>query len=480
MTHLWRNNMVRKILILLLICVAAVATYFALTRERFYSTDSRKALEYYQSGVDNIMKFYMPEGIRDMVMAAEEDPEFPLPHLLLLRAEPYSMDKKEQAGWYKRLAVPSSEWTEFEKGLITLSMGKPEQEDREKVAAEIEDFLQKYPSRMEAFFLLINKYRQLVENPEKMIRFYETMHRQYPNNAQILNMMGYFYAALGQPDKAKVVFEKYVYIQPDEANPYDSFGEFYYNIGQFGKAEGYFRKALVRKPDFDPSKLHLVRTLLHMGRVSAALGILDEMEKNNAESITANSTVFFRFLCYMFTRNMPEMEKLVDRLPEMHLVDSVRRGISLQYCLQTENLECVKEILEKQKSTSSWEYNHHYLMNRANFLRLTGHPKESAALLKEKFSAHILNSYFDIRYYVYYILIEDYMKLGEPDKAEKLAEELPPGYRAYFLMKIMDSTGKRDKALGFAREVVKNFPEADSNFYVLTEAREYAEQGNRR
>ncbi|MCK5879073.1 MAG: tetratricopeptide repeat protein [Holophagae bacterium] len=472
--------MVRKILILLLVCVAVVATYFALTRERFYSTDSRKALEYYQSGVDNIMKFYMPEGIRDMAMAAEEDPEFPLPHLLLLRAEPYSMDKKEQAGWYKKLAVPSPEWTEFEKGLITLSMGKPEQEDREKVAAEIEDFLQKYPSRLEAFFLLINKYRQLVENPEKMIRFYETMHRQYPNNAQILNMMGYFYAALGQPDKAKVVFEKYVYIQPDEANPYDSFGDFYYNTGEFDKAEGYYRKALARKPDFDASKLHLVQTLLRMGKVSAAQGVLDEIEKDKTGAITANSTIFLRFLCYMFTGNMAEMEKLVDRLPEMHLADSVRQRISLYYCVQTENLECVKEILEKLNKSGRSMYNYDFLMNQANILRITGHPKESAALLEESFSAHILNSHFDIRHYVYYILIEDYMELREYDKAEKLAEELPLGYRAYLLMKIMDSAGKKDSALRFAGEVLKDFPEADSDFYILTEAREYAEQGNRR
>ncbi|NOY22162.1 MAG: hypothetical protein GXO70_01455 [Acidobacteria bacterium] len=473
--------MIRKILIALLICGVIIAGYFTLTRERFYSTHSRKALEYYQDGVDNIMKFYMPEGKRDMELAAEEDPEFPLPHLFLLRTEQYSMDKKgEYAEWYKKLAVPSPKWTDFEKGLIKLSMGKPDPEDREKMAAEIEDFLQKYPSRMEAFFLLIPKYRQFVEKPEKMIRFYETMHRRYPNNAQILNMMGYFYVALGQPEKAKGIFEKYVYIRPDEANPYDSFGDFYYNTGQFVKAEAYYRKALARKPDFVTSKISLSLALLHMGKVSAAIGLLDEIEKNKTAGITANSTVFLRFLCYVYTRNMPEMEKLVDRLPEMHLADSVQKRISLQYCLQTENLECVKEILEKEKQAGSSMPNYHFLMNKANFLRITEHPKESIALLKKNFSAHILNSYFDIRYYVYYILIEDYMKLGELNEAEKLANALPSGYRAYFLMRIMDAAGKKDKALGFAREVVKDFPGADQEFYVLAEARKYAEQGDRR
>ncbi len=473
--------MVRKILIALLICGVIVAGYFTLTRERFYSTHSRKALEYYQDGVDNIMKFYMSEGKRNMELAAEEDPEFPLPHLFLLRTEQYSMDKKDEyAEWYKKLAVPSPRWTDFEKGLIKLSMGKPDPKDREKVAAEIEDFLQKYPSRMEAFFLLIPKYRQLVEKPEKMIRFYETMHRRYPNNAQILNMMGYFYVTLGQPEKAKGIFEKYVYIRPDEANPYDSFGDFYYNTGQFDKAVEYYRKALKRKPDFATSKFHLVMSLLHMGKVADAFGILDELEKGKTAGITENSTIFLRFLCYVYTRNMPEMEKLVDRLPEMHLADSVRRRISLYYCIQTKNLECVKEILEKEKENGASKHNYDFLMNQANFLRITGHPKESITLLKKNFSAHILNSYFDIRYYVYYILIEDYMKLGEFSEAEKLAGALPPGYRAYFLMRIMDAAGKKDKALGFAREAVKGFPGADKDFYVLAEARKYAEQGDRR
>jgi tetratricopeptide (TPR) repeat protein len=472
--------MVRKIAIALFVCGVIAASYFTLTRERFYSAHSRKALEYYQEGVDNVMKYYLPEGKRDMELAAEEDPDFPLPHLFLLQP-PFSMEKsKDQVEWYKKLAVPSPEWTNFEKGLIKLAMEKPSPEDLENFAGEIETFLKKYPSRMEAFFLLINKYRQIVESPEKLVKFYEAMHRRYPNNAQILNMMGYFYSALGQPDKAKMIFEKYVYIRPDEANPYDSFGEFYYNYGKFGKSETYFRKALTRKPDFEAAKLHLARTLLFSGKVSAALDLVNKIEKNRAEAFTVNSTVSLRFFCYVFTNNKAGMKRIVDELPKKQLMDSVRQNIELQYCMQTKNLKCVKEMLEKEKSASSSGHNYHFLLNQANFLRITGHPKESAALLKENISAHILNRSFDMRHYVYYILIEDYMKLGEFDEAEKLANELPSGYRAYFLMKIMDAAGKPDKALSFARETPEGFPGADADFYVLAEARKYAEQGDRK
>lgn len=473
--------MARKIFIGLFAIAVIVAAYFMMTRERFYSTHSRKALEYYQDGVDNIMKFYMSEGRRDMELASKEDPDFPLPRLFLLHTDMYSMKRtKEQATWYKRLAVPSPQWTDFERGLIRLSLEKPEPKDREKMAREIESFLQKYPTRMEAFFLLINKYREIEENPDKLIRFYETMHHQYPNNVQILNTMGYLYMAMGQSEKARVAFEKYVYVRPNEANPYDSFGDFYYNTGHFAKAEAYYRKALARKPDFISSKLHIVRALIHLGKVKAALEMLGEIEKSRDMNVSENSIAILRFFAYAFTQNTGEMEKLVDRLSRMHLVDSVKQRITIQYCFMLENLDCVKEILEKEKAASASGHSLDYTMNRANFLRITGHPKESAKLLKENVSDYILNSNFDIRFYVYYILIEDYTKLGEFASAGKLANNLPLGYQAYFLMRIADAAGKKGKALEYADSVVKTFKGADADFYVLKEARDYAEQGNRK
>ncbi len=473
--------MLRKIIIVLFLCGIIVVGYLAATRERFYSTHSGKALEYYQAGVDKMMKYYIQEGIRDMELAAQEDPKFPLPHLFLLKVEVESpKEKKEQAEWYKKLAVPSRDWTDFERGLVTLTLQKPEPGNREQMAEKINAFLQKYPTRMEAFFLLINKYQQIVESPEKLVHFYETMHRRYPNNAQILNMMGYFYAALGEKEKAKVIFEKYVFIRPNEANPYDSFGEFYYNIGDFKQAASYFRKALFRKPDFMASRIHLAKSLLYMGKVNAALALLNKIEKSDSGKMVQNSIVLLRFLCHLFTGNTAELKKLVDQLPRLNLMDSVRRSILIEYCIRNRNVECVKEILEKQEKQNASGANRHFQINRANFLLMTGNPRESAALLEKYFSAHILNSSFDIRYYVYYILIEDYMKLSDFEKAEKLANTFPPGYRAYFMMKVMSAKGDVEKALEFSRDVVRNFPGADSNFYVLREARIYAKQRNRK
>ncbi|NOZ13913.1 MAG: hypothetical protein GXO69_09770 [Acidobacteria bacterium] len=474
--------MFKKILIFLLIAGVAVVVYLALTRDRFYSTHSRKALEYYQQGVDNMMKYYIPEGMRDMRLAADEDPDFPLPRLFLLESESWSSEAKDQAKWYRKLAVSSPKWTDFEQGLISLVLANPEPENRPELAEKIDAFLQKYPSRMDAFLLLIQKYRKLVEmeNPEKMIHFYEEMHRRYPNNVQILNMMGYFYVAMGQPEKARVVFEKYVYIRPDEANPYDSFGDFYYNTGQFPRAAEYFRKALKRKPDFVISKIHLAKSLLYMGKVKDALTILNEVEKGSSGDMVENSAVLIRFLCYAFTRNIPEMKKLVDSLPKRHIIDSIRQIISFQYCVQSKNFQCVKEIVEKEKSTAASKKSLNFLMNQAEYLNITGHPADSAALLEKKFSAHILNSAFDIRLYVYYILVDDYIKLGEFKKAESLVAKLPRGYKSYLMMKIMNAAGKPGKAMAFARKTIEEFPGADPDFYVVAEARRYEKQGNRR
>ncbi len=473
--------MFKKIFIFLLVAIVAAVVYVALTRGKFYSTHSRKALEYYQQGVDNMMKYYISEGMQDMKLAVNEDPDFPLPRLFLLESGSWASDTKDQAKWYRKLAVSSPEWTDFERGLISLVLANPDPENRSELAAKINTFLQKYPSRMDAFLLLIQKYRKLVEteNPEKMIHFYEEMHRRYPNNVQILNMMGYFYVAMGKPEKAKVVFEKYIYIRPDEANPYDSFGDFYYNTGQFSKAAEYFRKALSRKPDFIISKIHLAKSLLYMGKVKNALKILDELEKGKSGDMVENSAVLIRFLCYSFTGNFQKIKELINSLPKRHVIDSIRKIISFQYCVQSKDFKCVKEIVEKEKNSNSSKKSLNFWMNQAEYLNITGHPEKSATLLEGKFSAYILNSSFDIRLYVYYILVDDYIKLGEFEKAESLVAKLPRGYRLYLMMKIMNAAGKPEKAMKFAKEVVQEFSEADSDFYIVAEARKYEKQGNR-
>jgi tetratricopeptide (TPR) repeat protein len=64
-----------------------------------------------------------------------------------------------------------------------------------------------------------------------------------PNNANLLNMLGYSYALLGNLDGARDAFERYQRAAPDDPNPLDSMGEAYFFLGHFQEAEQSFLAA---------------------------------------------------------------------------------------------------------------------------------------------------------------------------------------------------------------------------------------------
>ncbi|MBT8320040.1 MAG: tetratricopeptide repeat protein, partial [Eudoraea sp.] len=51
------------------------------------------------------------------------------------------------------------------------------------------------------------------------------------NNGHVHNILGYFYYAEGNKEKAKAHLDKYLELRPDSYNAYDSMGEFYFNEG---------------------------------------------------------------------------------------------------------------------------------------------------------------------------------------------------------------------------------------------------------
>ncbi|MCB0596545.1 MAG: tetratricopeptide repeat protein [Lewinellaceae bacterium] len=66
--------------------------------------------------------------------------------------------------------------------------------------------------------------------------------------AHIHNILGYQYYNIGDKEKAKMHFEKYIELYPDGYNPYDSMGEFYLNEGDLETALSYYKKARENYP----------------------------------------------------------------------------------------------------------------------------------------------------------------------------------------------------------------------------------------
>jgi len=470
--------MFKKLVLVLLVAVVAGLSVYLATRERIYSTSSSKALDYYKQGVESLMKFYFEEGRNFMELAVQEDPDFPLPYLFLLRMDFGDQTREQRTAWYKRLANPEERWTPFERQLIELATGKVESENQDAVKQKLELFLREYSSQMEAFYLLLPMYQQLEEDPEKLVAYYEKLHQLFPNNVQILNQLGYFYVGLGEEEKARSAFEKYIFIRPDEANPYDSYGEMLYNTGHFQQAQEMFQKALERKSDFVLSALHLSQAFMRQGKIRESNATLDELEKQNTQLKQIPDTVaYYRYLNYMMINDQESATQLLEQLEQMNVMDSIRYQIRIIDCFNRNDLDCVAGILGKLEEKKGYGMRADMVVQRARYLNQTGAYQESIDLLQSIHRSR-LNSRFDIRLYVYYILIDNYLHLENRTEAETLAADLPDGYREYELMRIAAKYEDMDAAARYASKVLDHFSTADPDFVIVVEAKKYAESGH--
>ena len=130
---------------------------------------------------------------------------------------------------------------------------KGNSKERLRIAQTIRD---KYPDDIDAAMLLCGD--QMAQgHAEQAIRIYSEILEQDPNNAEVYNQIGYYYAWRGDYDKAMENLKKYQFMAPDQANPYDSLGEVQAFSGHYEEAVANLNRALTLKPDFFESTYHL-------------------------------------------------------------------------------------------------------------------------------------------------------------------------------------------------------------------------------
>ena len=120
-----------------------------------------------------------------------------------------------------KLKSGNNKWTSYEKRIIKLVLddySKVDEEKTKQTKIEIEKMFSEYSEQKEVFYLLLPIYERLLGNKKNQLLYYEKLHKMYPNNVQVLNKLGYMYGGLGDDEKAKEAFEKYIFIKPNEPN----------------------------------------------------------------------------------------------------------------------------------------------------------------------------------------------------------------------------------------------------------------------
>ena len=69
-----------------------------------------------------------------------------------------------------------------------------------------------------------------------------------PNNAAIINFLGYHYYQNGDKEKSKQAFEKYLELYPQGYNSLDSMAEFYMYEKNYDEAKKYYKMVLNQFP----------------------------------------------------------------------------------------------------------------------------------------------------------------------------------------------------------------------------------------
>jgi tetratricopeptide (TPR) repeat protein len=84
------------------------------------------------------------------------------------------------------------------------------------------------------------------EDPHRAVRMLWTLDREYPDNPDILNLLGDAYQALGQVDSAMVAYDRCLTAQPGNARASAALGTLYLQKGDRDKGEAVFRDLLLQ------------------------------------------------------------------------------------------------------------------------------------------------------------------------------------------------------------------------------------------
>ncbi|BBB33209.1 hypothetical protein TTHT_1738 [Thermotomaculum hydrothermale] len=466
-----RVFLIVNVIILILISAIWGMRFFS-EKENLYSTKNKEALKHYKAGVNYTMMYYVPEARKEFALAIKKDPNFPLPYIFQIMMS-RGLKGSNIPDYYKKIAVPQKNWTEFEKEFTSIFLEYTAKREKikgdRKFAKRIENFIDKYADRIEIYPIILPMYQTAIGDTNKLIKYYEYLHEKFPNNTQIINRLGYLYLQKKEYKKAENAFKKYIFIEPDNANPYDSIADLYYTQGNYKKAIENYQKALSIKPDFPNSKIKLALCYIFTGKLKLAEKKLNEiLELKNTIPYLTFSAYNIKAILYLLEGETEKIKELYQSFnpPKDYFCFKLPIQAFYGYSIKDKNL--LSKAIENSEKCP------HFIRQLIAPLKiplLIWLGKENQA---EKLIQSILQKINDLTYdrKVFYInLIADYyLEKKEYSKIEKLLPYLNEKDKAYLELLMAKSQNNKEKCKEFAKKLLQYYNEADENFYKKKEA----------
>ena len=207
------------------------------------SSSSEPARAEYFKALQAIENANIPDYFDGMKAAVKTDPNFFMAYANLAFAETAFGQYEKAAGFIKpALAIDPAGFNECER-IHRQALQAWDKDPKADPAPYMEALIAAYPNTAEAHDLAGRSAAWLSKDTKSSVKHFLRLLEVRPNYGGGYNSLGYSYMALGEMDKAKAAFEKYLELAPAEANAYDSMADYFMTNKEYAKSVEYFDKA---------------------------------------------------------------------------------------------------------------------------------------------------------------------------------------------------------------------------------------------
>jgi tetratricopeptide (TPR) repeat protein len=206
------------------------------------TSDAAKA-DYFKA-LQAVENANIPDYFDGMKAAVKTDPNFFMAYVNLAFAETAFGQYEKAAAFIKpALAIDPAGFNEGER-IHRKALQAWDKDPKADPAKYMEALTAAYPNTAEAHDLAGRSAVWISKDTKASVKHLLRLLELRPNYGGGYNSLGYSYMALGEMDKAKAAFEKYLEVSPNEANAYDSMADYFMTNKEYAKSVEYYDRAV--------------------------------------------------------------------------------------------------------------------------------------------------------------------------------------------------------------------------------------------
>lgn len=198
-------------------------------------------------GIDHAMNIELEKAYAFFDAAVQKDPTLFAPHVVLAR-----LSRGEKRDYHKEQAKKLVEGKNEVSQLFVSTLDIVWKDNEEMARKQrTETWKKMHELAYDGRFVHFNYALSLQEPSERIAVLEDLLAKNEADGnstGHIHNILGYAYYGLGNKEKAKAHFEKYVELRPNGYNAHDSMAEYYMNEGDNEMAMKYYKKAVSNYP----------------------------------------------------------------------------------------------------------------------------------------------------------------------------------------------------------------------------------------